>query len=94
MLEPRLLSRLEKKKNQLDALRPLPAAEVNHLREQLNLEWIYNSNAIEGSTLTLRETQLILETGLTIGEKACVNISRSSTIKMLSISLAERWSAA
>ena len=70
MLEPRLLSRLEKKKNQLDALRPLPAAAVNRLREQLNLEWIYNSNAIEGSTLTLRETQLILETGLTIGGKS------------------------
>ena len=34
------------------------------------MEWIYNSNAIEGSTITLRETQLILETGLTIGGKS------------------------
>jgi Fic family protein len=70
MLVHRLLSRLEKKKNQLDALRTLPAAAINRLRQQLNLEWIYNSNAIEGSTLTLRETQLILETGLTIGGKS------------------------
>jgi Fic family protein len=70
MLEPRLLARLEKKKAQLDALRPLPAAAVARLKEQITVEWIYNSNAIEGSTLTLRETQLILETGLTIGGKS------------------------
>lgn len=70
MLEPRLLARLTQKKAQLDALRPLPAAAVQRLKEQLTVEWIYNSNAIEGSTLTLRETQLILETGLTIGGKS------------------------
>ena len=70
MLDPRLFARLEEKKAQLDALRPLPAAAVNRLNEQLTVEWIYNSNAIEGNTLTLRETQLILETGLTIGGKS------------------------
>jgi Fic family protein len=70
MLEPRLLARLEQKKTRLDALRPLPAAALRRLNQQLTIEWIYNSNAIEGSTLTLRETQLILETGLTIGGKS------------------------
>ena len=70
MIEPRLYDRLERKKTQLDALRPLPAAAVRRLHEQLTVEWIYNSNAIEGNTLTLRETQLILETGLTIGGKS------------------------
>jgi Fic family protein len=70
MLEGRLLARLEKKKAQLDALRPLPTAAVRRLHEQLTVEWIYNSNAIEGNTLSLRETQLILETGLTIGGKS------------------------
>ena len=70
MIEPRLLARLEQKKAQLDSLRPLPAAAVRRLNEQLTIEWIYNSNAIEGNTLTLRETQLILETGLTIGGKS------------------------
>jgi Fic family protein len=69
-LEPRLFNRLKRKKKKLDGLRPLPAGAVNRLREQISLEWIYNSNAIEGSTLTLRETQLILETGLTIGGKS------------------------
>ena len=69
MIESRLLERIERKKSQLDALRPLPAAVVNRLREQILVEWIYNSNAIEGSTVTLQETRLILETGLTIGGK-------------------------
>jgi len=70
MLNPRLLTRIQQKKEQLDALRPLPAASIGRLKEQFTVEWIYNSNAIEGSTLTLRETQLILETGLTIGGKS------------------------
>lgn len=70
MLEERLLSRIQEKKARLDALRPLPAAAVRRLNEQLTIEWIYNSNAIEGSTLSLRETQLILEQGITIGGKS------------------------
>ncbi|HFQ94557.1 MAG TPA: Fic family protein, partial [Anaerolineae bacterium] len=78
MLEKRLLARIQAKKAQLDALRPLrlrsvqalPPAAVRRLNEQLTIEWIYNSNAIEGSTLTLRETQLILEQGITIGGKS------------------------
>jgi Fic family protein len=70
MLETRLLQRIQDKKEQLDALRPLPAAAMRRLNEQLTIEWIYNSNAIEGSTLTLRETQLILEQGITIGGKS------------------------
>ena len=70
MLEKRLLSRIQKKKARLDGLRPLPTTAVRRLNEQLNIEWIYNSNAIEGSTLTLRETQLILEQGITIGGKS------------------------
>lgn len=70
MLEPRLRQRIDQKKERLDALRPLDAGVVARLREQINLEWIYNSNAIEGNTLTLQETRLILETGLTVGGKS------------------------
>jgi Fic family protein len=70
MLDSRLLARLDNKKDRLDSLRPLPGTAVARLKEQITVEWIYNSNAIEGSTLTLRETQLILETGLTIGGRS------------------------
>ena len=55
-------------KKRLDALRPLPPHTVASLHEQLVLEWTYNSNAIEGNTLTLKETKVVLE-GITIGGK-------------------------
>lgn len=70
MLDPRLLERLDTKKRQLDELRPHPTAAVQRLKQQILVEWIYNSNAIEGNTITLHETKLILETGLTIGGKS------------------------
>jgi len=70
MIESRLLKRLEAKKAQLDKLRPLPTASISRLRDEILIEWIYNSNAIEGSTITLQETRLILETGLTVGGKS------------------------
>lgn len=70
MLETRLQQRIQVKKAQLDALRPLPVTALRRLNEQMTIEWIYNSNAIEGSTLSLRETQLILEQGITIGGKS------------------------
>ena len=40
-----------------------------NLKERIIIEWTYNSNAIEGNSLTLRETKLILEDGLTIKGK-------------------------
>ena len=70
LLEPRLGERITSKKSKLDARRPLPTAAVARLHEQLTVEWIYNSNAIEGSTLTLQETELILRHGVTIGGKS------------------------
>jgi len=70
MLTDYLLTRIQEKKKRLDDLRPLPPAIMRRLNEQFSVEWIYNSNAIEGSTLTLRETQLVLEQGITIGGKS------------------------
>jgi Fic family protein len=53
----------------LNSKRPLSKATINSLRENSFLDWTYNSNAIEGNTLTLRETQVVLE-GITIGGKS------------------------
>ncbi|MGL5356384.1 MAG: hypothetical protein ACRDAQ_07575 [Cetobacterium sp.] len=39
------------------------------MRESILLEWTYNSNAIEGNTLSLLETKVVLE-GITIGGKS------------------------
>lgn len=63
-----LLSSILKKKEQLDAARPLPKHTLRTLQEKLFLEWTYNSNAIEGNTLTLNETKVVLE-GITVGGK-------------------------
>lgn len=56
-------------KNQLDQKRPLPSAAVQNLREVFRVDWTYNSNAIEGNTLSLVETKVVLEEGLTVGGK-------------------------
>lgn len=61
--------KIDQLKKELDELRPLPAAALRNLDEVYRIEWTYNSNAIEGNTLTLLETKLVLEEGLTIGGK-------------------------
>ena len=60
--------KLDKLKAKLDTYRPLNNAIVKNLREDLILRWTYNSNAIEGNTLTLNETKVALE-GIIIGGK-------------------------
>lgn len=59
---------IDKKKKELDTRRPLTEGEVERLNEEFVVEYTYNSNAIEGNTLTLRETDLVLR-GLTIDKK-------------------------
>lgn len=62
-------NRIDELKTELDRHRPLPPAAVKNLREVSRVEWTYNSNAIEGNTLSLVETKVVLEEGLTIGGK-------------------------
>jgi Fic family protein len=66
-LDPRLARRLAEKKAQLDRYRPLRPDVVRRLHDDLRVLLTYHSNAIEGNTLTLRETQLVIEHGLTVG---------------------------
>lgn len=63
-----LIQQIDRKKVELDGRRPLTAGEVARFREEFVVEYTYNSNAIEGNTLTLRETDLVLR-GLTIYQK-------------------------
>lgn len=63
-----LLSQIDLKKQELDKKRTLTEGEVARLNEEFAVEYTYNSNAIEGNTLTLRETDLVLK-GLTIDKK-------------------------
>ena len=63
-----LLLMIDRKKEELQNRRPLTAGEVERLTEEFIVEYTYNSNAIEGNTLTLRETDMVLR-GLTIDRK-------------------------
>lgn len=61
--------RLQNKLKQLNSLRPIPPSAVKKLREKFEVEMTYNSNAIEGNSLTERETFLVLNEGITIKNK-------------------------
>jgi len=63
-----ILKQIDEKKTLLDSKRPFPRHTLESLREKLLVEWTYHSNAIEGNTLTLSETKVVLE-GITIGGK-------------------------
>lgn len=62
--------RLYEKKQVLQTSRPLPNFALNKIKESLSIEWTYNSNSIEGNTLSLRETQMVLQEGITIKGKS------------------------
>lgn len=63
-----LLNMIDRKKAELDSRRPFTEGEIARLNEEFTVEYTYNSNAIEGNTLTLRETDMVLR-GLTIDKK-------------------------
>lgn len=63
-----ILAGIEQKKEMLSKMRPLTAGEVERLAKEFMIEFTYNSNAIEGNTLTLKETAMALE-GVTVDQK-------------------------
>ena len=60
--------KLDAMKARMESFRPFSPEMLSNLHEDLVLCWTYNSNAIEGNTLTLKETKVALE-GITIGGK-------------------------
>ena len=62
-------NRLEEKLSKLNKLRPLPKSAVQKLREKFQIEMTFNSNAIEGNSLTLKETFLVINEGVTVKGK-------------------------
>lgn len=63
-----IFEQIKIKKEELDKLRPFTRGELERVNEEFIVEYTYNSNAIEGNTLTLKETDLVLK-GLTINKK-------------------------
>lgn len=64
-----LRQRIDEKLSRLNKLRPLPESAVKKLRQQFQIEMTYNSNAIEGNSLTLKETFWVITEGITIKGK-------------------------
>ena len=65
----KIVESIEEKLHILNSLRPLPKMAVEKLQEQFQIEMAYNSNAIEGNSLTLRVTGLVIHEGITIKGK-------------------------
>lgn len=63
-----MFENIDVKKGILDSKRPLNKEAVQNLKKYFDVELTYNSNAIEGNTLTITETKVILEDGITIGK--------------------------
>ena len=65
-----LLQECDALKAKLSSLRPLPVEALKKIEEAYNIEYTYESNRIEGNTLTLQETELVVNEGVTISGKS------------------------
>lgn len=65
-----ILQECDRLKDRLSALRPLPAEALQKIEDALAIEYTYESNRIEGNTLTLQETELVVNEGITISGKS------------------------
>lgn len=70
MIPKNILNRIDKKLQLIQENRPLSPQLVTKLKEQFSFEMTYNSNAIEGNKLTLKETYLVVNDGLTVKGKS------------------------
>lgn len=82
-----MLASLAAKQKRLQAARPLPSEFVQSLEHKLRIELTHASNSIEGNTLTLRETQLLIDENITPGGKLLrevhETINHNEAVKLL-----------
>ena len=65
-----MLKEVDALKEQLSSLRPLPEEALKKIQDAFDIEYTYESNRIEGNTLTLQETALVVNEGVTISGKS------------------------
>ena len=70
MADNTILRKADELKAHLSTLRPLPEEALAKIREAMEIEYTYESNRIEGNTLTLQETALVINEGVTISGKS------------------------
>ena len=64
-----ILARLSAQQQEIAQERPLPEPTLRSLLDDFTIRYAHHTTAIEGNTLTLEETQVVLEHGVTIGGK-------------------------
>lgn len=69
-----ILGEIDDNKQQLDAIRPLNEKNLKAFKEYYRIGLTYTSNALEGNSMTISETKVILEDGLTVGGKPLKDI--------------------
>lgn len=62
-----LLERIENYKAKINELRPFEGNLLKQIRDYYRIGLTWSSNALEGNTLTITETKVVLEDGLTVG---------------------------
>ena len=72
------ISKCDQQKKEIDTYRPLNTEQAQQLKEHFKIGLTYSSNALEGNTLTLIETKVIIEDGLTIGGKSLKEIDEAT----------------
>jgi len=65
-----ILADVDRLKSELDSLRPLTSVQVKNLKRLFDIDFTFNSTAIEGNTFSLQETRVVLLDGITIGGKS------------------------
>lgn len=65
-----LIQEVDKLKAKWESCKPLNKTQLKKMREYFELTYTYDSNQIEGNTLTYQETHLVVNEGVTIGGKS------------------------
>ena len=69
-----LLQKIDELQKIINTKRPLNEIEQKELKDYFAIGLTYSSNALEGNSLTISETKVILEDGLTVGGKPLKDI--------------------
>jgi Fic family protein len=72
------IDKCDEQKKEIDSYRLLSDEQSKQLRDHFKIGLTYSSNALEGNTLTLIETKVIIEDGLTIGGKSLIEIDEAT----------------
>ena len=72
------IAKCDEQKKEIDSYRPFSAEQSKQLKDHFRVGLTYSSNALEGNTLTLIETKVIIEDGLTIGGKSLIEIDEAT----------------